>query len=196
MIRDHSLKFFYKRTLISPPPSHRLTRTRTLIVAERFSLDKLALQLQCTFYLCSDSSRVVFRFQLGRPVRSDNNVSGKHVTIMSPKTNAQFIDLYWFWIKDQVNLGQGIQEWTKYNLWKAPFKKVSLLMQTILLQIFWRLSSINFTWSILKYLDPFELKAYDLTIQHFQHKDIWKYSVQFHVQFVVIKCLLLLKPPW
>ena len=91
MIRDYSLTFFYKRTLIPP---HRLTRTRALIVAERFSLDKLALQLQCTFYLCSDSSRVLFRFQSGRPVRSDNNVSGKHVTIMSPKTNAQFIDLY------------------------------------------------------------------------------------------------------
>ena len=31
--------------------------------------------------------------------------------------------------------------------------------QTILLQIFWRLSSTNFTWSILEYFDPYTHKS-------------------------------------
>ena len=36
-------------------------------------------------------------------------------------------------------LGQGIQVWTKQNLWRTAFK--------------------NFTWSTLEYLDPFEIKG-------------------------------------
>ena len=42
------------------------------------------------------------------------------------------------------NLGQSIQEWTKWNLWKTAFKKFKviwsgLLKQTISLQLFYRL---------------------------------------------------------
>ena len=48
-------------------------------------------------------------------------------------------------------MGQGIQERTKKILWMA-FKK---FRYTISLQIFQRLSSTNFTWSILEYLDTF-----------------------------------------
>ena len=47
-----------------------------------------------------------------------------------------------------VYLGQSIQEWNKWNLWKTAFKKLRSLSRPAL-QIFERLSSTNFTWSIL-----------------------------------------------
>ena len=46
--------------------------------------------------------------------------------------------------------GQGIQQWT--NKWKTAFKKFEVVWSA--LQNFKRLSSTNFTWSILEYLDP------------------------------------------
>ena len=67
-------------------------------------------------------------------------------------------------MKSRVYLGQGIQEWTKYNLWKTAFKAGHrqiylghLLRQTISLPSFSRLSFTNFSWSIIEYLDTFKL---------------------------------------
>ena len=50
-------------------------------------------------------------------------------------------------------MGKSIQEWTKQNLWKTEFKKFEGVWSAlgILLQILQRLSSTNFTWSILEY---------------------------------------------
>ena len=60
------------------------------------------------------------------------------------------------WTSDQME--QSIQERTKQNLWKTIFKKTWRGMvgfkQTIYLQIFQRLFSTNFTWSILEYFVP------------------------------------------
>ena len=55
------------------------------------------------------------------------------------------------------HLGQGIQEWTKQNLWKTAFKKFEVMRQIVSLQIFWRLPSTSFTWSIFEYFAPFFL---------------------------------------
>ena len=51
-------------------------------------------------------------------------------------------------------MGQGVQEWTKQNLWKAAFKKFELVLN---FPIFQMLSSTNFTWSIHEYLDPYAI---------------------------------------
>ena len=45
-------------------------------------------------------------------------------------------------------MDQGIQEWTKYNLWRAAFKNEAIWSAP-------RLSSTNFTWSILENLDAY-----------------------------------------
>ena len=51
-------------------------------------------------------------------------------------------------------------------MWKTAFKK--LPKQTISLQIFLRLSSTNFTWSILEYFDPsYGMSFIDLEQQTF-----------------------------
>ena len=50
-------------------------------------------------------------------------------------------------------MGQGIQEWTMQNLRKTVFK---------VFQIFLRLSSTNFTRSILEYFDPHRSQKYKL----------------------------------
>ena len=50
----------------------------------------------------------------------------------------------------EAYLGQSISEWTKWNLWKTAFKKFEMTRQ-----IFPRLSSTNFTWSILEYFAQF-----------------------------------------
>ena len=58
----------------------------------------------------------------------------------------------------RLYIGQSIQEWTKWNLWKTAFKKYKRIWsakQTISLQIFQKLSSTNFTWSILEYFVPY-----------------------------------------
>ena len=55
-------------------------------------------------------------------------------------------------------LRQSIQEWTKWNLWKTVFKRFEvngLFKQITCLQIFQKLSSINFTWLIFEYFVPF-----------------------------------------
>ena len=54
-------------------------------------------------------------------------------------------DFLWYLI--YYHLGQGTQEWT--NLWKTAFKKFDGIADHIL-QIFYRLSSTNFAWSILE----------------------------------------------
>ena len=59
--------------------------------------------------------------------------------------------------KRKNNMGQSIPEWTKRILRKTALKifEVSIsLKQTISLQIFWRLSFTNFTWSIFEYFVP------------------------------------------
>ena len=51
-----------------------------------------------------------------------------------------------------------IQEWIQWNLWKTPFKKLesyNLSKWIMSLQIFERLSSTKFTWSILGYFVSF-----------------------------------------
>ena len=55
----------------------------------------------------------------------------------SNMTHSKFLDLYF-----KGDMGQSIQEWTKLNLWKTAFKIFEGIM-----------SSTNFTWSILDYLD-------------------------------------------
>ena len=44
----------------------------------------------------------------------------------------------------------------KYGTEYSRVDQTSLLRQTLSLQIFWRLSSTNFTWSILECLDSYE----------------------------------------
>ena len=73
-------------------------------------------------------------------------------------------------------MGQSIQEWTKWNLWKTAFK------QTISLQIFERLSSTNFASSILEYI----VSNY---VFLFTHKIYWKYtSNDYNLYFLASKC--------
>ena len=55
-------------------------------------------------------------------------------------------------------MGQSIQEWTTWNLWKTAFegnaKEMVCLSRPYPFNFFYRLSSKNFTWSILEYFAP------------------------------------------
>ena len=51
------------------------------------------------------------------------------------------------YLSGNTHMGQGIKEWTKQNLWKTAFKKLEVISSV--------LYSINFSWSILKYYDPY-----------------------------------------
>ena len=63
-------------------------------------------------------------------------------------------------------MGQGIQELNKQNLWKTAFNRFEVIWSTISLQIFYRLSSTNFTLSILEYLDSNKIMKISRGILH------------------------------
>ena len=95
-----------------------------------------------------------------------------------------------------------IQEWIQWNLWKTPFKKLesyNLSKWTMSLQIFERLSSTKFTWSILGYFVSFfsyfekkkfkfMFKTVKLITIDFQLLYITKIFLSFHIFQNLGKC--------
>ena len=72
-------------------------------------------------------------------------------------------------VLDESHMGQSIQEWVSKICGRRPLKNLKgyrLLKQTIFLQIFYRLSSTNLTWSALEYFDSYE----DIFIYYLAHK--------------------------
>ena len=68
-----------------------------------------------------------------------------------------FNDLKLLKVDFLLYMGQITQEWTKKNLWKTAFKLFEGAWSALadhILQNFQRLSSTNFTWSILEYFVP------------------------------------------
>ena len=61
-----------------------------------------------------------------------------------------------FRMQKQHKMTQCIQEWAKENLWKTAFKNFEMvyLNRPYHFKLLLRLSSINFTWSILEYYVP------------------------------------------
>ena len=71
------------------------------------------------------------------------------------------------WVSHAKHMGQSIQDWSNWNLWKTAFKKFEVILpvkQTISLQFLKKLSPINFTRSILEYFVPYVINIHPTTL--------------------------------
>ena len=77
-------------------------------------------------------------------------------------------------------------------MWDKVFKDGPsniMLRQTISLQIFWRLSSTNFTWSILEYLDAYSQTWYFYTNQWNCELPFEKTKYPFKIKNVILNIM-------